>query len=588
MKKSLLATSIALLLSACGGGSDSGSNEPVTPPKPTLPEETIQHIADAYNVSYDLVESVCNDAMFKCNGENTVDIYEINHLLSMTSEEDYFWNDTRFTIVNSNNLDLAEITPNSGKGKLTLHLGDSEEISYDLSDLYVGDDSADNKEIALILGSIVDVKESDNKEILQKLASFDGDISLSFQGSFLTNDGKEHPFGYFNANLGSEAHKAAFEILRLKNIELYTPEPANNAPVFESVIGSFSLKPFEHKTMQVEATDQDYDTVNYGISGPSFVSIDKQSGEITVTPNDTHVGDHKMTVFIWDEYEASNSQEIKFTVTELEAVEPTINDMSEMLVNFGEVQYFQFTGESNNETVLKFDIVVHAFNGSGVHSGAFHMSDNGNLRVDAQYLSAGDYNISVLASNGEAQVSKDFTVKVLEEVVQEPTIEDFANLIGEPVKKLEILFGEDSGYGWKITDKGEPVIYYQWYENSPYNFAFNLSTKVVSAGGNDHIGGPFTVLEGIKRVSISSNPEIEILDFTELELTQYGERALAAVSFTYTPEIIAELVHNSNSLYIWFNATNDLSGETVQINTSTSFVFSDTSYRDYVKEILLK
>ena len=49
-EKPLIAISVSILLFACGGDSNGGSKKPILPPKPPVAEETIQSIANDFNV----------------------------------------------------------------------------------------------------------------------------------------------------------------------------------------------------------------------------------------------------------------------------------------------------------------------------------------------------------------------------------------------------------------------------------------------------------------------------------------------------------------------------------------------------------
>ncbi|WP_061008559.1 hypothetical protein [Vibrio sp. CUB2] len=396
MKKSILAISISVLLSACGGGSDGGSSEPVQPPKPTIPEETIQGIADALNFDPALVSAVCNDVSFECSvnqgtkSSETVSLIDKEFLLGFgTNSDGEFWNDGLIGFDNHNPIDLAKVAEFGSK--LEINLVTSETNKF--FSVMIAPDSLEldneNNKVLVDLDSFIDVYTNDMNEILTLLGNKE-EINLVSNLSLKMSDGSNRGFTY-KRELSSEGFKAAFSMLLQKNDELYnettgpeipTPEPdqpliplepskpvapeepdqpliplepskpvepdqpliplepstpINTAPTVDKINEIRVLGGLSH-FHQVVASDKEQTELSYSISGSAakFSTIDKY-GYLIISPFADQAGNYELTVTVSDgELSTSTNVIVKVLLeaTDLEPSEPVNQEPTLDLVGY--------------------------------------------------------------------------------------------------------------------------------------------------------------------------------------------------------------------------------------------------------------
>jgi len=105
--------------------------------------------------------------------------------------------------------------------------------------------------------------------------------------------------------------------------------PDNSAPEITSTATTDATQD-ELYTYQVEATDPDYaDTLSYSLSEPpAFLEIDVNSGLISGTPGNEHVGQHNVTVIVSDLSGATDTQFYTLEVSNINDP-PTIVDIAD-------------------------------------------------------------------------------------------------------------------------------------------------------------------------------------------------------------------------------------------------------------------
>ncbi|MET2850850.1 Ig-like domain-containing protein [Vibrio owensii] len=592
MKKSLLATSIALLLSACGGsdgGSKPSSDLPLTDiVKPVLPEETVNELASDFGIDAETIKAVCNDVAFTCKADTRNDgstIAESNDLIHIIKDQDGIFTDGYIKIANSNDVDLSELVEVSGTAKVVLRIG-SETITHDLTGLFVGDMQNNGEFVHMALGELVDVNETDNRELLNKLVNHDGEITLKVDGSFQTKGGETHQFTYFNGVLGNEAYKAAFSIL-LENSTDITPEPENQAPTFE-LEGSLNTMVNDSNKVQINAVDPDGDPINYAVVGASFVTVD-EFGLITVEPSEAHVGDHTVTVYVWDTEEASSKQEVSFKVSEIPNEAPTLEVIDSVSIPVGEISTIQVKATDPDGDKLTYSLDDYNENGP-----ASINSETGLITIIPTEAHAGlSFEYSVGVTDGELSTgSNNFivTVQQVEEPTpdpepEEPTIEDLAkamNYTGDIVL-LERLFVVGSDLAWKIDENNQPVIYSVYYDDVAF---YPLTSKMIV--GNYAYPDEAELLDfsesKVTSLGFYADP---IKDFKQVGFVVDGSKVTAHVEFTFTDLILEKFLSRSHHINFNYTAKNIITEKVVTNSINVVPYHIGETYREVLKNVLM-
>lgn len=515
MKKSLIALSLISVLSLSGcGGSDGGSKDPVQPPKPSVTPETIQDIANMFNVSYDLVETACNDVEnFTCKSE--IDSGDEQEYVSVRSNNgliDLSQSESDLNIFNFSDIVLppfAGITEEfKGEFDVTVTIKvDGSDIANFSEVQHVW--AYDNK---LYMDISKRLTEVDHTEVLKALINADSDnVKVLVNAKGMTQESKPYT-ETVTLHAGGKGFKSVFEIMLLKNEELFQgepePEPENTAPSIINVeeLTNIQMYSDQETTVNVLLTDnesQESDLVFEVVNAPNFVFVDQQTRSITFKP----------------------------------------------------------TNEDANELPYEFGVTV----------------------------SDGDLSTYVAASVTVNLTSTEPTLPTY-------TLSDFANLIGEPVEKLELLFTDSSYISWSITENGEPVITYNWV-NTHY-MEFNLGNMTASIGGHDYVESLSTYeIEGsINSVYVydSSNGGVKNYEFEPLELKHsfYNEKKTDYVDYAYkvslTNELVNDIFLSGDSIYASFNAVSGLSGERDELSLDASVFFMSEAHKEYLFQILTK
>ncbi|EHK9178707.1 hypothetical protein ACXLPV_000131 [Vibrio parahaemolyticus] len=332
-------------------------------------------------------------------------------------------------------------------------------------------DSHDSKMCALGNSTFIHASLDGGKGLIQ---------SCGDTGRFYANESGEYKitFGFPNANMG----KAKIH---------FTHD--NQAPEI-SITDSLIMLADDVTHVDIALSDPNGDEVSYTISDLPF-SVDALWNKLTFYPSMDHVGSHDFTITATDSLgmstEKSYTLNVVFDATDLEPSEPVntapvVNDVEPMVVNQNEVNYFDFTATDKEDDYLKFSIEVHPFNGEGGHSGAFHMSENGNLKINSEYLEAGVHTFTVTVSDGELTGSKDF--EVLVKATEEPEPENEAptmTLVGyEP--NMTLVVGEIYEFTIVTEDKENDQVMVELHDSN--GFAGLIDNIVTIVPSMDHLG----------------------------------------------------------------------------------------------------
>ncbi|MEQ3495082.1 hypothetical protein [Vibrio sp. SSH13-20] len=609
MKKSILAISISVLLSACGGGSDGGSSEPVQPPKPVVPEETIQGIADALNFDPELVSAVCNDVSFECSIEqgtksnDSVSLIDKEFLLGFgTNSEGNFWNDGLIAFEPSLDFDVNNIAEFGSQLQFTLKMHDGflKQYYVRIAPDSVAIDETTGK-VLVDLDSFIDVYTQDMNETLMLLeASENPALTARFTVKF--KDGGDM-FFKTERDLSSEGFKAAFSMLLQKNNELFEgepedPEPENTAPVVNDA-KAMVVNQNEINFFEFTATDKESEYLKFTIDVHPFNGEGVHSGAFDMSYNGVlqinseylEAGIYTFTVTASDG-ELTGSKDFEVLVKATEEPEPDNESPSVALVGYepymtvevGEVYTFNVVTEDKENdpvTVLLGD------------TQGFANLHNGVITVTPTKDHLGAFTLGVLVNDPYHGSATGFPFNVVPAKPAQ-TFDDFANLIGEPVEQLEVLF-KSHNLVWKITDNNEPIIS---IEHSDWSVVeFNLASGVMSFGGSAHItnGELLTPLEVLEYTAENNEGQILPFEAENLELGrkyETGEILYFWSKTKFTNEILNVLMinteHSNPVIEAKVSAYNELTGENVEYNQRVDAYVLDAVYRQPLLEILVK
>ncbi|MDH5753268.1 MAG: putative Ig domain-containing protein, partial [Deltaproteobacteria bacterium] len=92
--------------------------------------------------------------------------------------------------------------------------------------------------------------------------------------------------------------------------------PVNDAPVISGLPSSTATEDTEYTDTNISSTDVDAgDTSSYSISGPSWLGIDPDTGALSGTPLNAHVGDNNFTVTVKDALNATDTLDFTINVS---------------------------------------------------------------------------------------------------------------------------------------------------------------------------------------------------------------------------------------------------------------------------------
>lgn len=499
MKKSLITLSLVSALIGCGG-SNGSSSAPVTPP---VSDTTIHDIANAWNVEYSVVESVCADTKnFACSvtskGLETVRSH--NGLVHASSSEkfDEFKNFGAVEFRLTKNVKLSDIN----KVSFFFSVWDNETSTYLTKT--IDNESSEyvlNEQTGMLSISLpVDVRKFNMVDSMDSILNAELPEILATAEIFL-KDGSVHTVDFMQG-IASSSYKAMLNILVQKNQELFEGElePENRVPEWDTYMDQVGetlrgMKAGTTLNLQLHATDPDGDKVEYLLGADlGFISVNSDTGEYRFSPKVEHVGDHVFAVGLSDS-ELSTIMHIPFTVTmdaiDLEPSEPS-----------------------------------------------------------------------------------------------EPTLQDFANLIGEPVDKLELLFEDASGITWKVAENGNPLIE---VSNIGGQLTFDLFANTLNSRNFTHINGTYAT-------DVYEVEEIRILhdtftDFETIDLELHFEPShgfTAESKFDYDANRLKDLIE-SGDVWSSVRGIEHVSGSHIQLGSRNSAMFFvPDSYIDLLHNVIAK
>lgn len=495
MKKTLITLSIlsAFTLVGCGGGSGGGSKDPVNPPKPVVPEEVIQGIADSLNVDTALVSAVCVDDQFSC--EMNQDESRTNVETMIVSKDGlvgfgvkadgHFWNDSMLVFETKEGVQVKDIDLTASKVEFTIHTNkESHTHGIDLSSVSIEDLNDDGRYLALDLEELVNVYTNDNSTSLD-LVSERG-VKITSVMELVTLNGEHFTYSYLT-EINTEAYKAAFDILQQKTDELYQGDSNNQAPVVE-VLGSPTLKVGEQAVRIVDAYDPDYDVINYYMEGVSFGSID-HNGRITFNPTLADIGEHVAVIKVVDSKGLATIEEVTYNVI-LEATDLDPANSIPVFVNGGLVDMrdtdslagnlFQvnFHADDADKDSLTYSIVNEE------HKSWISISDNGNLTVSPTNEHVGEHEIDVAVTDGSIAVAGKLFIKIVYNTdLDLPALHaEFSNISGMPLEDVQKM---DKSKAVRLAiENGKPIVYLEMATSDertyPTNQRFDLADKTVT------------------------------------------------------------------------------------------------------------
>ena len=190
--------------------------------------------------------------------------------------------------------------------------------------------------------------------------------------------------------------------------EIQSGEPGNHAPVLQA-IGGKTTAIGETVTFQVTATDADNDTLTYSASGlPSGATfVDRV---FTWTPTETQGGYHQVT-FVASDGQAQDSETIMITVTGGN-LPPILAAIGSKSVREGERLALAISAtDADGDTIT--------YSASGLPTGA--SLSGRDFSWTPGYDQAGNYQVTFIASDGQAQDSETVTITVVN-VNRPPTL----------------------------------------------------------------------------------------------------------------------------------------------------------------------
>lgn len=419
MKKQTLSLSIALLLSACGGGS-SGSSDTPKPPV-TVPDEVIiAAMSDSFGFD---VSTICSDPDFLCGltdptkaGESSATIQTKDYFLSADTYGDEFTNYSELLYPFSYEVEsLATPIRTSHLLKVIVDGETIEEINFSTLDVSI---LSESKQIAVELFN--DVQFVDQADLLAVLSDPTNEsIIIEDTASIALKNGQNLELGSITKNLSADSYKSFFTMLQVKHDQLYKPDPEadNNAPTLE-VIGSLEVNAGETAQVQVIADDQDGDSVvvNTMVENVPNVVIDinEDGSLVTVTPDVDHAGgEYSITFTATDEHGLSTSVVKPLVVKPLVEPETTLEEFAqligepvdklEILFSDSSVDWFVKNGEPwivtgfPHTTMLEFNLANKDFGFFGaahISNSEFKESTGRNIKFIVDARLAGTYEIN--------------------------------------------------------------------------------------------------------------------------------------------------------------------------------------------------
>nr|WP_244662385.1 Ig-like domain-containing protein [Vibrio owensii] len=340
--------------------------------------------------------------------------------------------------------------------------------------------------------------------------------------------------------------------------------------------------------VQINAVDPDGDPINYAVVGASFVTVD-EFGLITVEPSEAHVGDHTVTVYVWDIEEASSKQEVSFKVSEIPNEAPTLEVIDSVSIPVGEISTIQVKATDPDGDKLTYSLDDYNENGP-----ASINSETGLITIIPTEAHAGlSFEYSVGVTDGELSTgSNNFivTVQQVEEPTpdpepEEPTIEDLAkamNYTGDIVL-LERLFVVGSDLAWKIDENNQPVIYSVYYDDVAF---YPLTSKMIV--GNYAYPDEAELLDfsesKVTSLGFYADP---IKDFKQVGFVVDGSKVTAHVEFTFTDLILEKFLSRSHHINFNYTAKNIITEKVVTNSINVVPYHIGETYREVLKNVLM-
>ncbi|MDD9176461.1 hypothetical protein PVK63_16450 [Aliivibrio sp. S2TY2] len=583
MLKKSLAFAISSILVGCGGGSSS-EHKPTNPPvNPEIPsEETLSVITAAFDADPVLISTVCNDvSKFKCIANAStktilpeVELSSYDGLFYMATIGNEFVNDgaiatSRLGImkpefIGSVDLSVRVITPSN----VFNHIIDN--ARYTISPEHI---------VAYMPFSVYEFEQEITlHEILKEET-----ILLEVQTVINGKDGSTQ-FDVQTINLNSDSYRAAMEIVQQRAHDLYqgdgeiTP-PVNTAPVFDSV-SPIVLTAGDRTHMMITAKDKEDDHLTYSSDElPLFMYL-MPNGQLNFYPNDSDVGLHVITVTASDG-SLSNSMDITVNVNEVPVVNnpPYIQypDKVDVVINENTSQLLYITvGDLDGDEItlsVDSDLPWISFN-----------VDSGIVLLNPTYTDAGEYEFNIVVSDGK--LTDAIPAKVIVNDVVSPI--EFAELVNEPLQKVEALFNHDH-IEPTIVD-GSPVI--KFIQGSGMRFfEFNIDKQSLRVGGlsNGSLSGDYELGEVVTSLTVS---DVQVNEFESGYVRPYVNHPSlieTVATTTYTQEIIDNMLVNFNDRAIsGYACKSALSDEWKTCYTGTHLEYVSNEYLQYVGTIISK
>lgn len=320
MKKSVLALSMSVFLSACGGSD--GDSDITEKPQPTTPQETIDSIVSNMGFNEAQVKAVCNDAAFECavldNDETRTSLATVIHdksgLVGFGSYSDGpFWNDAEIVVANSKAININEHKNAKGKAVLTLFVDGVVFDEYMLTDLEVEQADADNETLSVNLQNFVDVYSVNMSSVLNALIKQGSEVKLNSEVVVENNNVLlAHEVKSFD--ISSAGYKAAFSMLLEKNDELYSIDAGiiNKVPML-SVNGSLTGLKGTTQILELDIIDPDGDTFDVIIDAPEFVKL-TSNNVITLYLDGVEGGSYPISIAVIDAQGAKVTKDLVYKV----------------------------------------------------------------------------------------------------------------------------------------------------------------------------------------------------------------------------------------------------------------------------------
>ncbi|WP_061014806.1 putative Ig domain-containing protein [Photobacterium leiognathi] len=605
MNKLALVVLAALPLIGCGGGSD---DNPVTPPpvvepevtppvNPEMPsEETLNTITAAFDADPVLISTVCNDvSKFKCTvststrtTQQEVELSSYDGLFYMATFDDKFIKDGAITVprldnmkpefISSVDLNVRVITPSN----IFNYVIDN--ARYTISHKHI---------VAYMPFSVFEFEQEQTlNEILKEEI-----ILLEVQTVINGTDGSTQ-FDDQTINLNRDSYRAAMEIVQQRAHDLYqgngetppppvdpdieAPEilpPINTAPVFDS-ISPIILNAGDRTHMMITAMDKENDHLTYSSDELlSFIDL-MPNGQLNLYPNDSDVGTYIITATVSDG-SLSNSVDITVKVNEVPVVNnpPYIQypDNVDVVLNENTSQSLHIIAgdPDGDELTLSVDSDLPWIN--------FNV-ESGYLLLTPTYSDAGEYEFNIVVSDGE--LTDSIPAKVIVNNVASPV--EFAELVKEPLKKVEALFNHDQ-IEPNIVD-GSPVI--KFIQGSGMRFyEFNIDKQSLRVGGlsNTALSGDYELGEKVTSLTVSG---VQINEFESEYVRRYDNHPSlieTVASTTYTQDIIDNMLLNFNDTATsGYACKSALSDEWITCYTGTHTEYVSNEYLQYVGTIISK